>query len=120
MENVSKYIEDFLSFLKDCSESYRIAEEEEFEQNNITQDILHSIELQDHNYYEYAAISKELKSVRKKRRNAKDTMSIIAPVISWISQNEKTIKSLENLLGTVRKAERSTENRIYTPRIQNK
>ena len=45
-------------------------------------------------------------------------MSEAAPVLDWIDQNRTTIKNLERLLGDVRKTEKSTENRIYTPRVR--
>ena len=63
-------------------------------------------------------ISKELREVRQRRRAAKDTMSETDPVLDWIDQNRPIIKILERLLGDVRKAEKSTANRIYTPRAR--
>lgn len=113
---VSKPIEDFLNFLRDCEQQYHIAEAEEQEANNQTQDILHSLELEPHNYHEYARLGKELVTVRQNRRTAKDTMDMIAPVLRWKSDNRTCINSMEQLLGIVRKAEKRIENRIYMPR----
>lgn len=113
---VSKSIEDFLNFLRDCEQQYHIAEAEEQEANNQTQDILHSLELEPHNYHEYARLGKELVTVRQNRRAAKDTMDMIAPVLRWKSDNRTCINSMEQLLGIVRKAEKRIENRIYIPR----
>lgn len=118
MANYSKNIEDFLTFLRSCEQSYHMAEADEQEANSITQDLLHSIELEEHTYHEHAKCSKELKEVRKLRRAAKDTMSQTAPILDWIEQNRSVVKGLEQLLGAVRKAERSTESRIYTPRVK--
>lgn len=69
-------------------------------------------------YHDFARLSKELRGVRQKRRAAKDTMSETAPVLDWIDANRSTIKSLERLLGDVRKSEKNTENRIYTPKVR--
>lgn len=113
----SEQIDLFLSFLRDCEQRYRMAEADEQEANSITQDILHSLELEEHDYRDFARLSKELREVRRNRRSAKDLMSTIAPILNWIDSNKPVIKSLERLLGDVRKAERSTENRIYTPRV---
>ena len=100
MANYSTSIEDFLTFLRTCEQSYHMAEADEQEADSITQDLLHSIE------------------VRKLRRTAKDTMGQTAPILDWIEQNRSVVKGLEQLLGAVRKAERSAENRIYTPRVK--
>lgn len=115
----SENIDIFLSFLRECEQKYHIAEADEQEANNLTQDILHSLELEEHDYHEYARLSKELKEVRQKRRNAMDLQSVMTPILIWMDTNKTTVKSLEKLLGEVRKAERNTENRIYTPRVRN-
>ena len=114
----SQGIEAFLSYLRETEKRYHMAELDEQEANDETQDILHSLELQDHDYHDFARLSKELRGVRQKRRAAKDTMSETAPVLDWIDANRSTIKSLERLLGDVRKAEKNTENRIYTPKVR--
>ena len=114
----SQGIEGFLSYLRETEKRYHMAELDEQEANDETQDILHSLELQDHDYLDFARLSKELRGVRQKRRAAKDTMSETAPVLDWIDANRSTIKSLERLLGDVRKAEKNTENRIYTPKVR--
>lgn len=120
MDKVSKPIEDFLEYLREAEQQYHMAEAEEIESNAETQDILHSIELEDHDYHGYAKRAKELKDIRKRRREAKDTMYKIASIVEWADTNGPVIKSLEQLLGNVRKAERNCENRIYTARTKKK
>lgn len=115
---VSRQIGGFLQFLRDCEQQYHMAEAEEQETNNLTQDILHSLELEDHDYHGFARLSKELREIRRSRRKAKDTMDTTAPVLDWVDKNLSFVKSLEQLLGTVRKAEKRTENRIYTPKAR--
>lgn len=112
----SKGIEDFLRFLREAEEKFNIAQEEEIELNNQTQDILHFLELEKHPYHEYAKLAKKLKMVREERRKAKDYIQETGPIITWLENNRQTIKNLEQLLGTVRKAEKSTANRIYIPK----
>ncbi len=116
MAKYSKSIEVFLDFLRDSVTQLNIANAVDAEMNDRTQDILHQLELQDHTYHEYAALSKELKQVRQERRCAKDDINALSPIVEWIEANRTFVKGLEQLLGNVRKAERSTENRIYTPR----
>lgn len=117
---VSEGIDTFLAFLRGTEQQYHIAEASEQEANDMTQDLLHSLELQEHNYHEYAKLSKELKKVRQQRRAAKDTLSETLPILTWIESNRAVIRGLEKLLGEVRKAEKRTDNRIYTPRAQQK
>ena len=114
----SEPISAFLTYLRECEQQYRMAEADERESNLETQDILHSIELENHNYHALAHLSRKLKDVRQKRRESKDTMSTMIPVLEWADSNRAVIKSLERLLGDVRKAEKNLENRIYTPRTK--
>lgn len=112
----SNQIEAFLTFLRDCERRFRMSEAEELEANAITNDIHHSLELEEHTDEEVLALGLELTEVRRKRRAAKDSMAETGPVLSWLEENRQTVKGLEKLLGEVRKAERTAENRIYTPR----
>lgn len=118
MINTSQGIETFLNFLRETERQYHIAEANEQEANDETQDLLHSIELEQHDDAEFARMSRDLQRVRRQRREAKDTMSETLPVLDWIDSNRQVIKGLEQLLGQVRKAEKNTENRIYTPRAR--
>ncbi len=109
----SEYISSFLKFLKDIQTDYNIALDIEKEAGKETQDILHRLELCEDGYHDMAKMSKMIKSVRLKRRKAKDTKTEAEPLIQWIRENPKTIRSLEMLLGEVRKTEKSNTNRHY-------
>lgn len=110
----SEYISNFLKFLKDIQTEYNIATDTEEAANKETQDILHRLELENDSYHSMAQMSKAIKSVRLKRRKAKDTKTEAEPVIRWVKENQKTIHILELVLGDVRKAEKANENRHYT------
>ena len=112
----SEYISGFLDFMRESMMEYEIARTRQADADNETQDILHRLELHDDSYHDMARISKELKRVRQERRNAKDTISELEPVRKWSEENAKALKSLEQLLGAVRKAEKATQNRFYTER----
>ena len=114
----SKAIDDFLKFLRDAKMDYAVSQDIETEAEKETQDILHTIELDDISYHEYARLSKALKAIRQKRRVAKDRCIRLEPVVTWCNSNEPLIKALEKLLGSVRKAEKSTENRMYIQRTK--
>lgn len=115
-KQVSEPIESFLAYCRDCGQRYRMAIDDEEEMNRITQDILHEIELEEHDYHGYAKLSKELKATRQKRREAKDTIKCLLPIVNWVESNASVLKNMERLLGDVRKAEKSLENRVYAKR----
>lgn len=115
-DKISQGVEYFLEYIRQTEQLYHISIANEQEANDATQDLLHSLELEEHDYHSSARIARKLKEVRQTRRAAKDLTLKTQVVVNWIDENRKTIKTLEQLLGEVRKAERNTENRIYTPK----
>lgn len=113
IDGYSDKIENFLNFLRDCEEKNRLAALEEIEMDSRTQDILHNIELNENSQYDYICQGFTLAEIRKRRRKAKDTKEITYPICTWLHENQKVINTLEQLLGTVRKAEKRTQNRTY-------
>ncbi len=89
----------------------------EAEQDALTQDILHCLELESLGYHDRARLAAMLSESRKVRRKYKDAMEELAPVIQFIDQNKKIINTLEQLLGAVRKQEKYHENRSYHPKV---
>jgi hypothetical protein len=109
-------LSDFLTFLRESDERYRMAQEDEQQANDETQDILHSLELDKHTYNEQAKLARKLVDVRQRRRVAKETQEATAPIVAWSEANKQVIKALERVLGEVRKAEKRQEHRMYAPR----
>lgn len=114
----SERISAFLDFLREAPAKYRMAQEDEMRSDKETQDILHWYEFDgwDATDAELLRVGRTLSLVRRRRRRAKDARSILHPVTEWTAKNESVQKSLERLLGDMRKAERGTENRHYTDR----
>jgi len=112
----SEYIEAFLSFLRSTEQEYTAATDEEALADLRTQDLLHRLELYDDTYRETAKLGQLLRTVRKDRRTAKDTVELSRPVSNWVSDNRAIVKSLERLLGEVRKVEAYQEKRLYIPK----
>ncbi len=110
----SEHISNFLKFLKNIQTDYNIALETEKEADRETQDILHRLELGNDSYHTMAQMSKTIKSVRMERRKAKDARSEAEPVIRWLKESPQSVHALEQLLGEVRKIEKSNTNRHYT------
>ena len=112
----SKDLERFLDFLKSAESQLDQAMAGQQEAEAETQDTLHSLELEKHSYHEMAALSRKLAEIRQTRRQHKDTAAQLTPVAEWAKENDAAVRSLQRLLGDVRKTERSTQNRFYTPR----
>ena len=118
MPDYSSKISDFLSFLRECEVQNRIADLTVADMDSQTQDILHNIELNENNQYDYICQGFTLRDVRQKRRMAKDTREVTTPICDWIADNPKVIKELERLLGEVRKVEKRSQNRSYINRTE--
>lgn len=113
---VSGSIELFLDFIRATEQELNIAVAEEKWANDATQDILHAIEFRIYGSYTPSQLIKKIKVTRQKRRDAKETIEVMTPVCEWVGQNRPAIKSLERLLGDVRKVERRQASRSYYPR----
>lgn len=109
----SEYISGFLTFLYTLQSDCRVARLNEEEAGKETQDILHKIELCNNSYEDMAEMAIGIKAVRQKRRCVKDIIIAANPILKWVEENSKAIKSLEKCLGETRKAEQGLENRQY-------
>ena len=118
-KNTSQQIAGFLTFLSGVTEDYKHSQEEVRLLEELTQDYMHKLELQDHTYHQRAKIASALRQCRIDRRFHKDRIAILDPVVQCLTSDKgKLILSqLQQTLGDVRKAERSTQDRRYIPRI---
>ena len=112
----SKHLEAFLAFLRNAKVEHQAAIEEETLTELETQDILHRLELYSDSYRERAKLANSLKQVRQRRRVAKDTYEVTKSIVRWAEDNKQVVRSLEWLLGEVRKVEDRQEKRIYIPK----
>jgi glycyl-tRNA synthetase alpha subunit len=114
----SETISAFLEFLKSCNERYAIEFENVHQKDLESCDLLHKLELQTLTYHQEAHLAADLKKVRSERRESKDAVTVLEPIKAYYESNTTAIKTLERLLGDVRKAEKSLENRVYIPRVR--
>ncbi len=112
----SKAVESFLAFLREADEQQRIADADEQYANDATQDILHRLELYDDTYEQTMELAVKLREVRRGRRLAKDTRELTEKVTAWKADNISAVRSLERLLGAMRKQEESMKQRFYGER----
>ncbi|MBC8528251.1 hypothetical protein H8699_02200 [Christensenellaceae bacterium NSJ-44] len=115
----SQKLADVLDYLRSCKSTMRIAIDEQHEQEALTQDIEHKLELEKLTYHETAKLGLMLRDARQKRRRAKDLAEILEPLVLWIEENETSIKALERTLGKMRTKEKNHNLRRYAPRVLN-
>ena len=115
----SEYITEFLNFLSSVESSYKFSLDEMQTQEKLTQDYLHSLELDNLDYKERSKIATKLATNRKDRRYYKDKVEEYQPIIEFLNnpQNKKVINELKNVLGQVRKQEEYHKNRFYVPKV---
>jgi hypothetical protein len=88
-------------------------------QDQLTQDFLHSLELDDLKCDERSKLATKLAINRKDRRYYKDRVEELQPIVDFFAdpQNKKVLDKLTNVLGACRKAEHYHKDRIYVPKV---
>ena len=114
---ISEVIADFVKFLNNAQFSYTYMLEKMGEQDKITQDILHQLELEDLKYNERAKLATHLAAARKHRRIFKDSVEELELIAEFLEENKKLLNNFSALVGAVRKQEKYHSNRQYYPRI---
>lgn len=117
--NVSMYtttLEQILTQFRDAESALSMAHTELKQCDDRTQDILHDLELNDHTYHERGKLTTELVEIRRRRRVAKDTIELLNPLCTWLTNNSKSIHMLESVLGEMRKIDVKHANRMYFPK----
>jgi hypothetical protein len=127
---VSKQIENFLNFCQTAKTDYTYAQEQLKKCQDYTQDILHSLELDNLSYAERCKLMTKLTACRKDRRYWKDQVEELEPLFSVfnltnenyakkteIERNAKVINTLKEALGQTRRVEGYHKDRKYTPKI---
>ena len=87
--------------------------------DELTQDLLHKLELEGLDYRERAKVATKLQKCRQLRRAYKDTCEILEPLVQLLNseRGRNMMNLLREALGKTRKAESRMENRTYYPRV---
>lgn len=87
--------------------------------DRLTQDYLHKLELEKLNYSERAKIATKLSRCRQLRRQSKDTVEILEPLIAFIEgdKGKQMLNLMKEVLGQTRKVEGRMDNRVYRYRV---
>lgn len=118
-EKLSEQISDFIKLINSAVPSFNYFYDKMLEQDKITQDILHKLELEDVKYNERARLATELQKVRRDRRKYKDCVEELELIKNFAldDKNKKFINNLGQLVGAVRKVEKYHADRHYFPRV---
>ena len=115
----SQFIKAFLDFVENAKSDYSFNLEAMKNEERITQDYLHKLELEGLNCRERSKIATQLAVNRQLRRNYKDMVEELQPIVEFFEepQNKKLIDHMSQLLGQVRKVENYHQQRIYVPKV---
>lgn len=115
----SEYLTEFLNFISAAQSHYNFCSDELNKQDKLTQDYLHSLELDELKCGERSKIATKLAVNRKDRRYYKDRIEEFEPIVNFFNdpQNKKTLDKLSQVLGSCRKAEAYHKDRTYIPRV---
>ena len=97
----SPYISDAIKMMERAAADYEWCGAEQHRLEQLTQDYLHSLELDGLNYAERAKVATRLAQCRRDRRECKDAVEILEPLV----------------LGKTRKVEEKMATRRYYPRV---
>ena len=117
----SEYISEFLNFVTEAKLQYNFCSEAVSNQDKLTQDYLHSLELDDLKCGERSKLATKLAINRKDRRYYKDRVEELEPIVKFFEepQHKKVLDKLTQALGQTRRAESYHKDRVYVPRVLN-
>lgn len=117
----SQTLKMFLDFIEDAKSAYNYSLEAMKNEEHITQDYLHMLELDDLSYHERGKAATELAQNRRNRRKHKDAVEEYEPIVNFFEdpQNKMFVNKLSGLLGQVRKVENYHQRRFYIPKAVN-
>lgn len=118
----SRVISGFLAMMDNAVKDYEWNYAEVNRMDKLTQDYLHSLELNSLTYQERAKVATALKRCRQARRASKDTVEILAPLVEFLGteKGKKLMDLTREVLGQTRRVEEKMERRIYIPRVLEK
>lgn len=112
-------ISDFLKLMDRAVSDYKWCYDEVNRRDLLTNDQLHALELNDLKYSERAKLATKIAASRKTRRECKDTVEILDPLVSFLlSEKGKSMLGLmREALGKTRKVEERMKTRRYFQRV---
>lgn len=115
----SQILKIFLDFVDTAQSQYNFHLEAMKNEERITQDYLHKLELEGLNCRERSKIATQLVYNRQARRNYKDAVEELEPIVEFFDdpKNRSVLNAMSQLLGQVRKVESYHQKRFYIPKV---
>ena len=115
----SEQLKAFLDFVTDACNKHALYGTYVNEEDKLTQDLLHALELGQLSRGERSKIATQLAINRRNRRYYKDRVEEFEPVADFFADpaNKKVLDRLRHVLGAVRKQEEYHKTRTYKPRV---
>ena len=119
IERPSEQLANFLNFVSTAQSHYNFCMDEMKKQEQLTQDYLHSFELDDLKRNERSKLATKLVINRKDRRYYKDRVEELEPIVQFFEgqQNKNVLDTLKQVLGATRREEGYHKDRKYVPRV---
>ena len=108
---------DAISLLYDYKKQYNYAMSCIDVLEQLTQDLLHKLELDRLSYNEKAKLAVKLSKVRKDRRHYKNMIEIYGPLVDLENKQGLTVARVADTLAKSRAAYEKLSKRTYSPRI---
>lgn len=114
----SDAISELIELLEDAKRDYYWNVDEVARLNGLQQDYLHKLELDEPNYSERAKIATKLMKCRQDRRNSKDMVRVLEPLVRFLEceKGKNMTNLMKEVLGKTRRVEKDMETRVYVPR----
>ena len=118
-KQLSHYISDVCRMMDNASKDYDFSFREVERLDKLTQDYLHALELDGLDYGGRAKIATQLTKCRKLRRQHKDDVKLLEPLVSHLEseRGKNFMNLLKEVLGKVRKSEEFMSNRKYRQKV---
>ena len=115
----SEYISEFLNFVTEARTLHKLYSEEVAKQDKMTQDYLHSLELDNLKCNERSKIATKLVINRKDRRYFKNRSEEFKPIVELFEkpQAKELLNLMTKVLGDTRKMECYHKYGKYVPRV---
>lgn len=115
----SETISEFLALMENARSDYQWNCEQVKLQDELTQDYLHSLELDGLTYKQRAKVATQLALCRQRRREHKDMAASLEPLVIYLDgeKGRQMMNLMREVLGKTRKIEQYMENRKYINRV---
>lgn len=116
---LSEQISDICRLLDTAQRDYKWHGDKVVELDRLTQDYLHSLELDGLKYEARAKVATQIAKCRQDRRAHKDITQALEPLIDYLKSDKgrQCVNSLKEVLGKTRKIEELMKKRKYHKKV---